>query len=497
MEPIRILVIDDERSICEACRSVLSKRGYIVDVRMAGKEGLEAILSGAYDVTLLDIKLPDLSGMEILRRVHKEKPGEHIVVMTGYSTIQDAVEAMKLGALDYMAKPFDDDQLVLAVERGVEKKRLTEENLYLRRELLDRYSFENIIGESPRILEIFEAVRKVARTDSTVLIYGESGTGKELFARAIHNLSERSRKPFVPIDCSTLASGLLESELFGHVRGAFTGAVQDKAGIFVAARKGSLFLDDVANLGPELQAKLLRVLETREFKPVGSDQILTTDVRIIAATNKDLGQMVNEGTFREDLYYRLNVFPIHLPPLRERKGDIPKLAYHFMRIFCRKTGKRLLGFADDALEVLVNHPWPGNVRELKNVVERLVIMADERVFSFLDLMHHLQASRSLEEQKLPGTMEELRRAKMAKKKILDHAFANLEKAFLIKALEESGGNITRAAAKVGMQRSNFSALMKRHGVTTDHVAKKKNPNLMSANRMKGKYAGESAIKTIP
>jgi DNA-binding NtrC family response regulator len=468
MEPIRILVIDDERSICEACRTVLSKRGYIVDVRMTGKEGLEAILDGGYDVTLLDVKLPDLDGMEILGRVHKEKPGEHIVVMTGYSTIQNAVEAMKLGALDYMAKPFDDDQLVLAVERGAEKKRLMEENLYLRKELLDRYSFENIVGESPRILEIFEAVRKVAPTESTVLIYGESGTGKELFARAIHNHSQRSRRPFVPIDCSTLASGLLESELFGHVKGAFTGAVQDKAGIFAAAKKGTLFLDDVANLGPELQAKLLRVLETGEYKPVGSDRILASDVRIIAATNKDLGQMVNQGTFREDLYYRLNVFPIHLPPLRERKSDIPKLAYHFMRVFCRKTGKRLTGFADDALEVLVNHPWPGNVRELKNVVERLVIMAGERVFSFLDLMHHLQTSRSLEEQKLPGTMEELRGAKKAKKKILDHAFANLEKAFLIKALEESGGNITHAAAKVGMQRSNFSALMKRHGIRTGH-----------------------------
>lgn len=473
MEPIRTLVIDDERFICDACRSVLSKRGHLVDVRMTGKEGLEAILSGAYDVTLLDIKLPDLDGMEILRRVHKEKPGEHIVVMTGYSTIQNAVEAMKLGALDYLAKPFEDDQLVLAVERGAEKKRLMEENLYLRKELLDRYSFENIVGESPRILEIFEAIQKVAPTDSTVLIYGESGTGKELFARAIHSHSERSRKPFVPIDCSTLATGLLESELFGHVRGAFTGAVQDKAGIFAAARKGTLFLDDVANLGPELQAKLLRVLETKEYKPVGSDQILTTDVRIIAATNKDLGQMVNQGAFREDLYYRLNVFPIHLPPLRERKSDIPKLAYYFMRIFCRKTGKRLLGFADDALEVLVNHPWRGNVRELKNVVERLVIMTDERVLGFLDLMNHLQTSRSLEEQKLPATMEELRDAKRAKKKILDHAFANLEKAFLIKALEAADGNITRAAAKVGMQRSNFSALMKRHNITTGHGTDKK------------------------
>jgi DNA-binding NtrC family response regulator len=473
MEPIRILVIDDERSICEACRSVLSKHGHIVEVRMTGKEGLEAILGGGYDVTLLDMKLPDLDGMEILGRVHKEKPGEHILVMTGYSTIQNAVEAMKLGALDYLTKPFDDDQLVMAVERGAEKKRLMEENLYLRKELLDRYSFENIIGGSPRILEIFDSIRKVAPTDSTVLIYGESGTGKELFARAVHSQSERSRRPFIPIDCSTLAPGLLESELFGHVKGAFTGAVQDKAGIFAAAKKGTLFLDDVANLGLELQAKLLRVLETREYKPVGSDQILITDVRIIAATNKDLGRMVNHGTFREDLYYRLNVFPIHLPPLRERKEDIPKLAYHFMRVFCRKTGKRLLGFADDALEELVNHPWPGNVRELKNVIERLVIMADRGVLSFLDMMHHLHTKRSLEGNNIPKTMEGLRGAKKVKKQVLEQAFASMEKAFLIQALEESRGNITHAAAKVGMQRSNFSALMKKHSITTERGVKRK------------------------
>ncbi|MBN2035079.1 MAG: sigma-54-dependent Fis family transcriptional regulator [Deltaproteobacteria bacterium] len=473
MEPIRTLVIDDERSICEACRSVLVKRGHIVDVRMSGKEGLEAILAGTYDVTLLDIKLPDIDGMEILRRVQKEKAGEHIVVMTGYSTVRNAVESMKLGALDYLSKPFDDDQLVLAVERGAEKKRLMEENLYLRKELLDRYSFENIVGESPKIFEIFDAIRRVAPTDSTVLIYGESGTGKELFSRAIHNCSERSRKPFVSIDCSTLAPGLLESELFGHVKGAFTGAVQDKAGIFAAAGKGTLFLDDVANLGPELQAKLLRVLETKEYKPVGSDRISTTEVRIIAATNKDLGRMVKEGTFREDLYYRLNVFPVCLPPLRERKEDIPKLAYHFMRFFCRKTGKRLHGFTDDALEVLINHPWPGNVRELKNVVERLVIMADRGVLNFLDLMHQLHAGRSLEVEKVPTTMEALKVAKRAKKLILKHAFGDMEKAFLMQALEESGGNITRAAAKTGMQRSNFSALMKRHGIEAGWGAKKK------------------------
>jgi DNA-binding NtrC family response regulator len=461
MEPVRTLVIDDERLICEGCRMVLSRRGHGVDICMTGKAGLDAILSRGYDVTLLDMKLPDMDGMEILARVQKEKPGEHIVVMTGYSTVQNAVEAMKMGAVDYLSKPFSDDQLVLVVERAAEKKRLMEENFCLRKELLDRYSFGNIVGENPRILEIFEAIRKVAPTDSTVLLCGESGTGKELFARAIHSHSRRSHRQFIPIDCSTLSPGLLESELFGHVKGAFTGAVQDKAGIFEVARKGTLFLDDVANLNLELQSKLLRVLEAREYKPVGSDQIRTTDVRIIAATNKDLQGMADAGAFREDLFYRLNGFPLYIPPLRERKDDIPRLAYHFMRVFCRKTGRRVHGFADDALEVLVAHDWPGNVRELKNAIERLVILSDRTELNLPELLQHFQGRRAFSSGRIPTTLQELR---AAKNHLLKDGLGNLEKAFLIRALEEAKGNITHAAARVGMQRSNFSALMKKHHI---------------------------------
>jgi DNA-binding NtrC family response regulator len=461
MEPVKTLVIDDERLIGEGCRMVLSKRGHGVEVCTSGKAGLEAILGGGYDVTLLDLKLPDMDGMEILARVQKEKPGEHIVVMTGYSTVQNAVEAMKMGAVDYLSKPFSDDQLVLAVERAAEKKRLMEENLCLRRELLDRYSFANIVGENPRILEIFEAIRKVAPTDSTVLLCGESGTGKELFARAIHSHSRRSHRHFHPIDCSSLSPGLLESELFGHVKGAFTGAVQDKAGIFEVARRGTLFLDDVANLSLELQSKLLRVLEAQEYKPVGSDEIRTTDVRIIAATNKDLQGMADAGAFREDLFYRLNGFPLFIPPLRERRDDIPRLAYHFMRVFCRKTGRRVSGFADDALEMLVNHDWPGNVRELKNAIERLVILSERPELNLPEVVQHFQGKRTLSWGRIPATLEELR---AAKSHLLKDGLGSLEKAFLIQALDQAGGNITRAAARVGMQRSNFSALMKRHRI---------------------------------
>jgi DNA-binding NtrC family response regulator len=461
MESPNILVIDDERSICYGCRMALSEMGYSVDICMTGREGLDAILGGTYDVTLLDMKLPDMDGMEILRTVKRQTPGEYIIVMTGYSTVQNAVEAMKLGAFDYLAKPFLDDELLLAVERAVEKKILVQENISLRKELLDRLGYSNIMGQDPKILKIFEQIANVAPTDSTVLISGESGTGKELFAGAIHAHSKRATRQFVAVDCSSLYPGLLESELFGHVKGAFTGAIQEKAGIFEVASGGTLFLDDVANLNVSTQGKLLRVLEAREYKPVGANHIRKTNARIIAATNQDLKAMVDEGSFREGLFYRLNVFPIFLPPLRERKGDIPKLAYHFLRLFCRQTGKGIEGFTDDALGALVNHEWPGNVRELKNVIERLVIMADQRFLDLIHLLDNLQIKRFEGRDSIPETLEEL---KTIKKQLLENNFGEIEKAFLLKALKECDGNVTRAAEKVGMWRPNFHALMRKHHV---------------------------------
>jgi len=461
-ESAKILVIDDEEVICNGCRLILSDQGHEVESHTKGRAGLRGIREGQFDVVLLDMKLPDMDGMEILRTAREEKPGLYFIVMTGYSTVQNAVEAMKLGAMDYIAKPFSDDELVLAVASALEKKRLVEENIYLRKELLDRFGFNNIVGENPKVLEIFDQIRKVAPTDSTVLIYGESGTGKELFSRAIHAHSQRAGRQFVAVDCSTLAPNLLESELFGHVKGAFTGATQDKAGIFEMAHDGTLFLDDVANLTLEIQGKLLRVLEEYEYKPVGASHVKRTNVRIIAATNKDLRAMVDDGTFREDLFYRLNVFPIFLPTLQHRKDDIPKLAYHFLRHFCRKTGKRIQGFSDDALEILVNHEWPGNVRQLKNVVERLVIMADRDILDSLDLLEPIQMKGFLKGDSIPQTLEELR---AIKRQLLEDNYGQLEKAFLLKALKTYKGNISHAAEKVGMQRSNFSALMKKHKIS--------------------------------
>ena len=292
MKPVRIMVIDDEPVVCKGCRLALSDENHIVEICMTGREGMSLIEEGTYDLVLLDMKLPDIEGMEILRTIHKTKQGILVIAMTGYSTVQNAVEAMKLGAFDYLSKPFTDEELILAVQRAIEKKRLVEENLFLRKELFNRFSFENIIGESPKILSIFEQIEKVAPTDSPVFLYGESGTGKELFAGALHARSQRAHCQFIAVDCSTLSPSLLESELFGHIRGAFTGAVRDKEGIFGVAHGGTLFMDDVTNLSLEIQGKLLRVLESGEYKPVGASHIQKTDVRIIAATNRDLKAMV-------------------------------------------------------------------------------------------------------------------------------------------------------------------------------------------------------------
>ena len=468
-EQANILVIDDEVTICKGCSLILREQNYSVSSRTSGKAGLRDALGGQYDIVLLDIRLPDIDGMEILASLREKKPEIQVIVMTGYSTVQNAVEAMKAGAFDYLAKPFTEDEIILAVEKAIEDKRLRDENTLLRKQLFERFDFNNIVGEDPAILDIFERIKRVASTDSTVLITGESGTGKELFAGAIHVQSSRAANRYLTLDCSTLSSSLLESELFGHVKGAFTDATHDKQGIFSVADHGTLFLDELSNLNLEIQSKLLRVMESREYKPVGDSRTLKTDVRIIAATNRDLSALVAEGSFREDLFYRLNVFPIRIPPLRERKEDIPRLAYHFLRLFCKETGKRIEGFSDDALALLIEHSWPGNVRQLKNTVERLVIMADHGYLDREILTPHIQVdagSGFSAPDHIPKTWEDL---KEVKKQLVDTIFGQVEKRFLLEALTECRGNITHAAEKVGMQRSNFSALVKKHGLSPDNL----------------------------
>ena len=461
MDKLKILIIDDEPVVCDGCQMILTDLGHYTESRQTGEEGLQAFFANEFDVVLLDLKLPDSEGMSLLEVFQERNPNVYVIVMTGYSTVKNAVKAMKIGAFDFIPKPFDEDQITVAINRVVENRRLVMENLSLKNQLFERYDFENIIGENPRILTIFDQIRKVAPTDSTVLLEGESGTGKELFARAIHAHSQRAPHEFLAIDCSTLSPGVLESELFGHVRGAFTGAVKDKPGLLETADKGTLMLDEIASLSPETQGKLLRFLESGEFKRVGANQIQKTATRIIAVTNRNLEKLVADNTFREDLFYRLSVFPIFLPPLRERKDDIPRLAHYFLRRFSQKTGKPIDGFTEEAMDLLVNQEWPGNIRELKNVIERLVIISDRRFLDILYLMDNLHVKRSAGEKTVPDTLSEL---KAIKQQILSENFGQVEKAFIIKALRESGGNISRAASAVGMQRSNFHALMNKHQI---------------------------------
>lgn len=463
MKSNKVLVIDDENAICEGCRLTLSEKGFLVNACMTGKRAVSMVTEDDYDLVLLDMRLPDMDGMEILRFIRQNRPGISVIVMTGYSSVENAVQAMKTGAFDYLTKPFTETELVKTADRAMAKKEIKKKNCSFRSGTVPRQTFSSkIVGSHTVMLKIYEAVQEVAPVDTTVLISGESGTGKELFAEAVHTHSKRAGRRFVPVDCGTFSSTLLESELFGYVRGAFTGAVKDKPGIFATADNGTLFLDEIANLDLDFQAKLLRTMETFEFKPLGACRSKKSDVRIIAATNRDLETMVYEGRFRQDLFYRLNVFPLFIPPLRQRKSDIPDLLYHFLDFFRRRTGKQIEGFTDDALEELVNYDWPGNVRQLRNVVERLVITADEPLLDYSsivangDLRHHFNFDR------LPATLEDL---KDVKHRLIENQFGPIEKAFLQKAILAADGNITRAARQVGMQRSNFSALLKKHSLT--------------------------------
>ncbi len=462
IEDQHILIVDDEPSICTGCTMALSDLGYPTESCNTGKEGLDALLSGRYQLVLLDMKLPDMDGMDILEKINAAKLDLCVIVMTGYASVKNAVTAMKLGIFDYLSKPFTDDELCSAVNLAMENMRFKHAHLAIRRQQTTRRDFSNIIGEDPKILKLFDEISKVAVTDTTVLLNGESGTGKELFAREIHAHSKRADRPFVAVDCSTFSSSLLESELFGHTKGAFTRAVADKEGVFHTANHGTLFLDEVANLSLDIQAKLLRAFEMHEFKPVGASRCETADIRFIAATNRDLKSMVEEGRFREDFFYRLNVFPITIPPLRHRRDDIPRLLYHFLKKFCRQTGKHVDRFSDESLEMLIKYDWPGNVRELKNVVQRLIIITDTRVLDYPQLTDHWEAGVKPPEEDIPETLEAL---KAAKQNLLENQFGEIEKAFFKKALLDADGNITQAARNVGMQQSNFSAMMKKRGLT--------------------------------
>ena len=456
----KILIVDDEEIVIRSCRRILGDSMYVVDSTHDGQDALRKVDETEYDLMILDIMMPGMDGLEVLQSVKERHPDVDVIMMTGLSEIQTAVKAMKLGAFDYLSKPFDPDEFKLVVDRALERRQLQQENRKLKTEVSSKYRFENIIGSSPPMQAVFALIAKSAPTNSTVLITGESGTGKEMIARAIHYNSLRKDQPFVTVDCNTLSENLLESELFGHTKGSFTGAVANKRGMFDIANNGSLFLDEFGNIPLSTQAKLLRVIQEREFRAVGSTTTQKTNVRLITATNKNLKAMVQDRTFREDLYYRINVFPIHSPALRERRDDIPALAFHFLRIFGAELGKPVSEISDGAMSLLQNYAWPGNVRELENTMQRAVILATDHIIRQAHLVNIIE-NTPRPDFEVPRTSDDLKRVKkIAREKSVEE----IEKMFIQETLRRNASNVTRSAEETGMQRANFQALMKKYNI---------------------------------
>jgi DNA-binding NtrC family response regulator len=457
----RILVVDDEEIVIRSCLRILGgDDAYEAEAVQDGMEALRKIDEGHYDVLILDIMMPRMDGLEVLRRVKETHPDIDVIMVTGLSQIETAVRSMKLGAFDYLPKPFDPDELKLVVERALERRQLLQENLELRSEVSSKYRFENIVGSSPQMQHVYRLIAQCAPTNSTVMLTGESGTGKELVARAIHYNSLRKDKPFVAVDCNSLSESLLESEMFGHVKGSFTGAVANKKGMFEVADSGTLFLDEIGNISLATQAKLLRVIQEREFKAVGDTRTQSANFRLVTATNKDLKAMVAAGTFREDLFYRINIFPIPIPPLRERRDDIPPLAFHFLKVFNEELGKKVVEFSEGAMSALVHYAWPGNVRELENTIHRAVILATDKVVRQAHLSNIADMLPRFDLD-VPMTSDELKRIKkIAREKSVE----NIERLFVLGALKRNAWNVTRSAEETGMQRANFQALMKKYDI---------------------------------
>jgi DNA-binding NtrC family response regulator len=461
-----ILVVDDEAVVCASCERTLSSEGHRVRTTQDPREGLRIAEETSPDIAIVDLKMPGIDGLEFLCRIKEISPWTDVVIITGFAEIETAVKAMKLGAVDYIPKPFSPDQLLIAIAKVLGRKRLESENIYLRQELQTRYRFESIIGGSRKMQEVYNLIERVAPTHSTVLIRGESGTGKELIARAIHFNSLRRSERFVAVDCGALSETILESEMFGHVKGAFTGAVTTRKGFFETADGGTLFLDEVGNVSLTVQTRLLRVLQEREFKPVGAAEMVKTDIRLIAATNKDLERLVAKGEFREELYYRLNIVPILVPPLRERLEDVPELAMHFLKKHRPGTGSKVTMIDQAAMDLLMQYSWPGNVRELENAIQRAMVLATGDRICAEHFPPGVRFGTPQVRISVPGTWAELREIKKA---LREESVQEMERVFVLDALAKNGWNATKAAKAVGMLRPNFQALMKRHGVTRERV----------------------------
>jgi two-component system NtrC family response regulator len=433
----RVVVIDDEVNAAQALETLLREDGYEVWNAQDARSGLQLVEKEDPDVILTDLRMPGMDGLELLARIKEARPETMVILMTAYGTVKTAVQAMKLGAEDYLSKPIDVEELEVVLQRTVEKKRLLEETRSLRARLDHKYRFDNLVGESPEMLAVFKTIRQVAPSSASVLLLGESGTGKELFAQALHQNSPRRHRPFIKVACAALPETLLESELFGHEKGSFTGAIATRAGRFEAADGGTLFLDEIGDISPTVQIKLLRFLEEREFERVGGNRTFKVDVRIVAATHRDLRKKLEEGAFREDLYYRLNVIEVHIPPLRDRAGDLPILAHYFLRRYAEANTKEIKGLSDEALSLLLQHKWPGNVRELENAIERAVVLADQPVLT----PGHFPTLRSPR-----GEAAAPRPSGGLGVSIPGSTLGEIEREAILRTLEAVGGSTSRAAA---------------------------------------------------
>ena len=444
-----ILIIDDDESIRDSCSKVLAGSGYTFKTAVNGEQGLKIFNKETFHVVLLDWKLPDMDGMDLLSKIKEENPETPVIIMTGYASVESAVEAIKRGAFDYLTKPFSPKELRVTLNKALESRNLIFENIYLRTELEQKTEFDMVVGKSQAMARLMDIVQRVSATESTVLITGESGTGKELLAKEIHHRSPRRNCPFVVVDCGALVETLFESELFGHVKGSFTGAYQTKHGRFEVANGGTIFLDEISNIGMNTQSKLLRIIQDREVTRIGSSKPIKVDVRILAATNKDLAEKVREGEFREDLFYRLNVVPVHLPPLRDRKDDIPILADHFLKKYNKKAKKMIRDISPAALKALMNYDWPGNIRELENTIERAIVLSRDNHIDLNDLVYHGIYS----EKPLYNSFKEESGTLQA-----------VEKDYIRKILLKHHGNKSQTAEALGINRKTLWAKLKKYNI---------------------------------
>ena len=456
-----ILVVDDEPDMLSSCQRLLSRAGYRVKGASSGREVLRMLKEEPFDLILTDLRMPEMDGMEVLKLSREQSPDSAVIMFTGYGTIQDAVMAVKSGASDFITKPFSPDHLLMAVEKAIGNLRLAAENRALRGQLEERFSFDNIIGRSPAMREVFDAVRKIADTNANVLITGESGTGKELIARSIHANSSRRNHSFVPLNCGGIPEHLVESELFGHEKGAFTGAVATRPGLLEFASTGTFFMDEISEIPLNLQVKLLRVLEDRRIRRVGSNREIDIDIRLISATNRNIQLMVKEGAFREDLFYRVNTFVIHIPPLRERRDDIPLLAMHFLKRYTKSTSKAVEGISPEAMTILKAYTWNGNVRELQHIIERAVALATREFIHLHDLPDYLRKEKD-------GGMDippdELPYFDLSFKDAKESMIESFERRYILKLLSAHKGNISHAAEASGIDRRSLHRLLAKHRI---------------------------------